>query len=168
MKHRKAVVLLVVLLALLCSVSVYAAIPPFDITYSKVGDSNWLYTLYNNTAKDDNVIPYGLDLEWNEGEAPGSYQVVGSGAGWLENSSYGFPCWDADASTTEPSGGNWLSGFEISAPNPALNFTVYFISAGSMESFSGTATPVPEPGCLLSLLGGMACIGTVLRRTRPG
>lgn len=130
---------------------------PFAVSVTQGADaSTWVYTLYNNDATGD-IIPVGLDLEWDE---PVSYSILGSPEGWEPNYFYDFPAWDA-VSSNEPSSGNSLSGFVISADCPALNYTAWYLNLGQIESESGcvTVSEVPEPSCLLSLFGGLSSIG---------
>lgn len=133
---------------------------PFAVSVTQGADaSTWIYTLYNNDATGD-IIPLWLDLEWAESQGPVSYSILGSPEGWEPNYLYGFPSWDA-VLTNEPSSGNSLSGFIISADCPALNYTAGYLNLGEIESDSGcvTVSEVPEPGCLLSLFGGLSSIG---------
>jgi hypothetical protein len=91
---------------------------------------------------------------------PGYYAVTGTPAGWVENTDYDFPAWDAIGN--DPGPGASLKGFAFTAPTPAPYFTVYYNVLGSDQWYDGEC--VPEPGSMLALLGGLGSLGALIRR----
>ncbi|MBI2844850.1 MAG: hypothetical protein HYX78_15765 [Armatimonadetes bacterium] len=163
MRPRKNLLTAIVFAAAICFASAALGVP-FNVTVVPGSESStWVYTIFNNDTTGD-VIPLALDIEWDEGQAPDSYTVVGSPQGWEPNDSFDWPAWDA-VDTFEPSAGKSLSGFVLSAPTPGLNYTVSYLEVADMKMDSGRVQIIPEPAALHTVLSGLvAGFGILLRR----
>ena len=153
--------MLALAMLVLCSASAFA-VAPFSMTVEAgATPHSWVYTLTNNDTTGD-VIPTGLDIVWDPAVPTSYYTITGTPAGWVVNSSYDWPAWDA--LSNDPAAGESLKGFEFTAQTYAPYFTAYYNVMGEDIWYDGEVAPVPEPGSLLGLLGGVASLGAMLRR----
>ncbi len=152
---------LMLALLVLCSASAFA-VAPFSMTVEAGATPNsWVYTLTNNDTTGD-VIPTYLDILWDPAVPTSYYTVTAAPAGWVINPSFDWPAFDAIGNDPGPE--QSLSGFELTADTYAPFFTAYYNVMSDEFTFDGAVTPVPEPGSLLALLGGVASLGAMIRR----
>ena len=154
----------------LCLAPAAYADGPFSATCELAEPGVYVYTLYNNGIEDE--VAWTLDLnwilDWDEGQDPYmTFEITGSPEAfdWFANTSFPFPAFDSFG--VDPAGGASVTGFEITADEPAAYFRVYYQDGlGELIAQSGSVADltIPEPGSLAAMLSGLAGVALIRRR----
>ena len=161
----RLIILILPVLFILTAAGSFASPAPFGVIAAPGAlAGSWIYTLSNHDTTGE-VLPYGLDLDWPEGQAS-LFSISGTPTGWVIYTESTGPSWSANT-TNEPTAGHSLSGFEVAGVTaPPTIFTVWYTVGIDDNNFQGNVDVVPEPAGVVSLLAGLSGLYAFMRRRR--